>query len=340
MVNDNLEQHVMPEENDTPQQSIDLIPIARLLRSKIKRISLIVVCTSLFAIGFSYVLQESFISSTILLPETDKGKLSSLGGLSDLASLAGVNIGGSNGSLVKLYPTIVKSEAILNPVIYKKYQTKEFPNPVNLIEYWEIEEKTPERSYEVALKNLSTDLNVSMDNKTSVLSLSIEMPEAQIAADILNATTEQLDAFVRNKRTTSAVEQRRFVESRLDEVKKDLTASENKLKEFREQNRQVFSPQLLLEQERLIRDVQINAAIYTELRKQYEIVKIEEVKNIPVINILDPARPAAKKAKPKRAVIVISFFLLSIVGSVGYYVIDHLYGVKIKSLYDRFRNVD
>ena len=82
-------------------------------------------------------------------------------------------------------------------------------------------------------------------------------------------------------------------------MKQDLTKAENRLKEFREKNRQVLSPQLLLEQERLIRDVQINATIYTELRKQFELVKIEEVKNIPIINIMDTARAPAKKELKK-----------------------------------------
>ena len=54
-------------------------------------------------------------------------------------------------------------------------------------------------------------------------------------------------------------------------MKEDLTKAENRLKEFREKNRQVLSPQLLLEQERLIRDVQINATIYIELAEALEI---------------------------------------------------------------------
>ena len=37
-------------------------------------------------------------------------------------------------------------------------------------------------------------------------------------------------------------QQREFIEMRLEEVKRDLTSSENKLKEFRERNRQVFAP--------------------------------------------------------------------------------------------------
>jgi len=100
------------------------------------------------------------------------------------------------------------------------------------------------------------------------------------------------------------------------------------------------SPQMLLEQERLIREVTINSTIYTELKKcrcpnpaiernlplfgfrlvqrdsgrrnweagQQEIVKIEEIKNIPIINVMDDGRAAAKKEKPKRSTIALVIF--------------------------------
>ena len=122
-------------------------------------------------------------------------------------------------------------------------------------------------------------------------------------------------------------------------MKQDLTKAENRLKEFREKNRQVLSPQLLLEQERLIRDVQINATIYTELRKQFELVKIEEVKNIPIINIMDTARAPAKKDKPKRAIIVLSVFFLSFFSSVGYTIVKHQYGGQISFIVDKMKSL-
>ena len=122
-------------------------------------------------------------------------------------------------------------------------------------------------------------------------------------------------------------------------MKQDLTKSENALKEFREKNRQVLSPQLLLEQERLIRDVQINATIYTELRKQFELVKIEEVKNIPVINVMDSARAPAKKDKPKRAIIVLSVFFLSFLGAVGYSIVKQQFGDQISFIVDKMKSL-
>lgn len=323
-------------ESVNEENAIDIFELLGAVWVKRKLIILIIGISTLMSIGISLILQESFLATTVILPETDKSKLSSLGGLSDLASLAGVNVGG-DGSLVKLYPTILKSEAVLKNVINNKYQTREFSKLVNLIEYWEIDAKTPELQYEIALKYLREELQVSMDNKTSVITMTISMPEPQFAADILNRVASELDQFIRNKRTTGAGEQRKFVEGRLIEVKQDLTNSENSLKEFREKNRQVLSPQLLLEQERLIRDVQINATIYTELRKQFEIAKIEEVKNVPVINIMDPARAPAKRDEPKRTVIVLTVFFLSILGSVGYIFIERQYSERLTVLMNKVR---
>ena len=140
----------------------------------------------------------------------------------------------------------------------------------------------------------------------------------------------ELDKFIRTKKKTNASEQRKFIEGRLSEVKSDLEQSENRLKDFRETNRIIASsPQLILEQERLLREVQINTTLYTELKKQYEIIKIEEIKNIPLISVMDYARPAAKKDKPKRSIIVLTSLLLSFLGSACYVFVREEYGKQI-----------
>ncbi len=330
--------HTHIESQEDNQTSIDIIAILQSLWKKKKFIGIVVASATVLSIGISLILPQSFKSTAILLPESEKSKLGSLGGLSDLAALAGVNVGGGDGSLTKLYPTIIKSEVILSSVIYKHYQTKEFSQPVNLIQYWEIKDKTPELEYETALKSLKEQLEVSADNKTQVTTLAIETPEPQLSSDIINTVIDELDKYIRTKRTTNAGNQRKFIEGRLEEVKSDLTKSENNLKEFREKNRIVIgSPQLLLEQERLLREAQMNAAIYTELKKQFEIAKIEEVKNIPVINVMDAARPAAKKEKPKRGIIVLSTFFISFIIVCGYIFVKEQYQKLIVEFINKFR---
>ena len=172
-----------------------------------KLIGIITATVAVLSVIISLLLPEYFRSTATLLPEADKGKLAALGGLSDLATIAGITIPGE-ASLAKLYPVIVKSEAILTPVILARRQTKKFEKPVNLIEFWKIDEKTREREYETALKELRDELEVTFDNKTSIVTISLLTTEPQLSAEIVNHITNELDQFIRTKRTTNATERR------------------------------------------------------------------------------------------------------------------------------------
>jgi uncharacterized protein involved in exopolysaccharide biosynthesis len=130
----------------------------------------------------------------------------------------------------------------------------------------------------------------------------------------------ELDDFQRNFRKTNASAQRKFLEGRLDEVKQDLNKSEDNLKDFQEKNRRVEqSPQLMLEQGRLQRAIDLNSALFIELEKQYELAKLDEIRNTPVVQVLDPARTPAEKSSPKRALIAILAALASLIFVPMYY---------------------
>jgi tyrosine-protein kinase Etk/Wzc len=326
---------------DGSKSRFDWMEILSLLWQSRKFIGIVIGAVTVLAVVISLILPESFKSTAVLLPDTDKSKLASAGGsLSSLAAIAGVNINGEV-SIVRLYPTILKSESVLKTVIYSKYQTKKYSDSVNLIQYWDIKEKNPERDYEVALLNLQTRMDVALDLKTAVLTMSIETEEPQLSADILNITISVADRFIRTQRNTSASEQRKWIEARLVEVKADLSKAENVLKEFREKNRMVSgSPQLLLDQERLLREVQINSTMYVELKRQYELAKIEEIRTTPIINVLDYGRAAAKKERPKRAIIVLVSMMLAFVVSGSYRVIEQAYGRTITEWYKRLRSLN
>ena len=158
-------------EQQQSKMNFDVMKFLAILWSQKKIIGIVTGCITVAAVIISLLLPESFKSTATILPDTDKSKLSSLGGLSDLAAMAGVSSG--DVSIVKLYPTIIKSESVLKNVLYKKYKTNAFADSLDLIQYWKIKEKTPDRSYETGLKNLQEDLNVSSDIKLNVVALEI-----------------------------------------------------------------------------------------------------------------------------------------------------------------------
>jgi uncharacterized protein involved in exopolysaccharide biosynthesis len=64
--------------------------------------------------------------------------------------------------------------------------------------------------------------------------------------------------------------------------------------------------------------VETNSAVYVELRRQMELAKIDEVKNIQVVQVLDTAHPPVKKSKPRRTVIVLGAMMATFLGAVGW----------------------
>jgi uncharacterized protein involved in exopolysaccharide biosynthesis len=91
------------------------------------------------------------------------------------------------------------------------------------------------------------------------------------------------------------------VETRVRDVRAELRTAEEDLKAFREKNRRLLdSPQLLMEQERYVREVQVKSTILVELIKQFELAKIEEIRNIAMVNVLDMARPPVHRERPRR----------------------------------------
>ncbi|MEO0093542.1 MAG: GNVR domain-containing protein [candidate division WOR-3 bacterium] len=75
-------------------------------------------------------------------------------------------------------------------------------------------------------------------------------------------------------------------------------------------------PQLSLELARLTRNFKVQEAIYELLTQSYEQAKLLELRDTPTVQILDVAAPPEKKSWPKRSLIVIFAFVLSLAVSV------------------------
>jgi uncharacterized protein involved in exopolysaccharide biosynthesis len=322
----------MPEHIDEKHQEVTFREFFLPVWAERKRIALIAIVIAVVTLGVNFLLQPYFKSTATILPETDKSKMGSLSQFAGLASLAGVNVNG--GDVARLYPVMLTSEAVLRDVILRKYATERFRDSVNLIRYFEIDEETPAKSYDKALKRVGDLMTVGIDSKTSVVTVSVEMPEPKLSADVLNAILGELDRLLREKGMSSASEQRKWIESRLVQVDGELRSAEERLKDFREKNRRITdSPQLLLEQDRLMREVTVKGTIVIELRKQMELARIDEVKQVSTINVLDEGRAPVKKERPHRGTNAAIAFLLALACASGYVGGKAIYGGKVAAYF-------
>jgi capsule polysaccharide export protein KpsE/RkpR len=65
----------------------------------------------------------------------------------------------------------------------------------------------------------------------------------------------------------------------------------------------------------LYRQVKVKETVYDLLTEQYELARIEEVKSIPSVRVIDPPSWPEKKSFPPRLLIMLVFTLLSVFGS-------------------------
>lgn len=322
--------------NNLTEKPVDYVEIISEVWKKKYFILKTVLIVTFVTIGLSLLVSNKYRVAAVVLPDNESSKLGNLGGLADIASMAGVSVGGGGKSWMELYPQIMVSEAVLKNVIYTKYKSEKFKDSVNIIEYFELDDKNYQKNYDRAFEALNKNMEIILDKKTKVLTVSIVSDEPQLAANIINTALKRLDDFIRTKRISSASERRKWVDQRLADVKIDLSHAENSLKEFRERNRMVAgSPQLLLEQQRLMRDVEINSTIFVELKKQLELAKIDEINTMPIINILDAARETTIKESPKRGTYVLLMVVISLIISAGYVILQYLYSDIINSVREK-----
>ncbi|MDP2364113.1 MAG: Wzz/FepE/Etk N-terminal domain-containing protein [Ignavibacteria bacterium] len=292
-------------------------PFAKRLWANRKQLGFFNFVILVITIAYLLFLTKPFYESTItILPEYGSKSSSMLSQLSGLASIAGVKVGET--APTEIYQNLIFSESVLQNVIYAKYKTDKFSNSVDLIKYFELDKSDDNsdigkrKEFLQLYKMLQTNIiSTDVDRMTRILNVKVTMPEAKLSSDVANKIVESLDLYIRTQRKSYATEQSYYIAKRTAQIKDSLVNAENALKIFREQNRITSqSPNLLLEQGRLMRNMEILQTVFIELTKQLEIAKIDEIKDAPVVNVKEFTKNPVIKAGPRRAssLITIMFF--------------------------------
>jgi uncharacterized protein involved in exopolysaccharide biosynthesis len=130
-----------------------------------------------------------------------------------------------------------------------------------------------------------------------------------------------LNEFNLQQRQSRALVERRFVESRRAEAEATLREAEASLRQFLERNRTYqSSPELRFEAGRLESAVELQRDVYTALNQAYEQARIEEVRNSPVVTVVQQPEGTAVPARALKVKLVlgaVAGFLLGLTLSFG-----------------------
>lgn len=240
---------------------------------------------ALLAIGGSLLMPNIYTATARILPPQQSQSSASalLNQLGGLAGMAGGSLGIKNPN--DLYVAMLKSRSIMEKI------AKRF----DLQKVYEQETMTD------TLTELGGSVTIN-SGKDGVIGVEVSDKDPQLASNIANAFIEELNKLMQNYSLTDASQKRTFFEQQLRQSKDKLTDAEQVLDK---------TPITSLGYLDAIRNLKYQEAVWEILAKQFEMSKMDEAKDFPLIQVLDKAVPPEKKSKPKRGLIVIMATLVA-----------------------------
>lgn len=239
--------------------------------------------------GLSYTSKASFI------PQQANGSQS---GLQGLAGQLGISVGGGGSSPESplFYSELLKSPVILRKIAQDSFAVDEVRGPrQSFLDLMRVAGGTPNARIDRGVDLLLRMMSVELGRETGVVSVAVTSAWPSISAKIANAAIDGINNFNLNTRRTQASDEREFTEARLGEARLRLRVAEDRLEDFLKGNREVLnSPQLTFQRDRLQRSVALEQEIVQSLAKSYEETRIREVRDLPVITVIERGLPPTK----------------------------------------------
>ena len=317
------EQQYPPQPPQQPQYYYeeDTISLSDILLVLAKQLKLLIITPLVFGVITAFyvlfMVGPTYVSSAKIMSSSGGSSTSQLQGL---AAQFGVAVPGGSEGAQWVYPEIVKSRTLAKSVLKRKFDTNEYGPQKSLLQILTYGDEEPTVSIDTLEIHGANALigMIEIERQGSFYNLSVSTFEPQFAADLCAVLIEELDRHQREYKTEKVKETRLFIEGRIIDIQKELESAEENLKVFRDRNRQIGqSPALLLEQQRLTRETSVLTGVFTTLKQQLEMTKIEEVKESTLIQVLDPPIAPFHRDSPNRRLSV----LLSLILGFGFAVV-------------------
>ena len=303
----------------------DEIDIRELILVLFRNWIIIVAATVVIAVGvaiYANTLPDQYTTRTTAVSGGGGGGNQMAG----LAALAGINIpagGGGGVNLMNYVDLLVQNTAFNQSIIEQEWvirrlQTKQerkdrapfVYDTMTLAQFWGFSEPdttAPDWQHRWNMAQINTlrsgknrFISIDTDPRKGTLEITTRFENPSLSYAVHQFLIEYLMEVIQEDRLNRGKESRMFIEERVAETRDNLHRAEARLVNFRERNLTVQSPTVILEGERLGREVALQAGLYAELVRQLEIARIDERRESPAFEIIKEADFPLGPSEPNR----------------------------------------
>jgi uncharacterized protein involved in exopolysaccharide biosynthesis len=232
-------------------------------------------------------------TASFLAQAADQGNA---GGLAAAASQLGIRVPTSGpGWSPALYAQIARSRSVLGPIAADTFTVPEAGNgPIRTIDLLKVKGKDEATRLALGAQQLTRMVQTSEVKPLGTVSVTVTTPWPSFSMALADRVLQRLNAFNVETRRSQATSEREFVDQQVSAAEKALRGAENRMQEFLQNNRAISAPHLQFDRDRLQREVTMAQSVYTTLLQSREEARIREVRDTPVITVLEEPRVPLK----------------------------------------------
>lgn len=329
------------ETKKTLLKEADLLKMVGRIVERWKFVLVVTLCFAVFGVIIALGTVKEYTAEVVVAPETSGSSFSG-SGLNSLASMVGVDFGSTTGGdaiYPMLYPDIVNSLPFLTSLFdvrvenmdgtcdttyyayYTHYRTrtwldniKSLPGKAKSLAFGlfssspavplvpDFDPYNLSKQQMKLVKNLNSAIDIFVDKKTDVITLSFTERDSRVAAAMADTIMNRLQQEVTQYRTKKAMDDCRYIEKMYLESKDSLDVAQQRYADFVSSNRNVVNEYVIIEKEKLEADKELKTALHTQWAQQLMLARAKVQENTPVFVTLKPASIPAEASSMGRMV--------------------------------------
>ena len=336
------------------EQEIDFLELAQKVWAERKLVIKVCAIAAVVGVVVAFSIPKEYTASMKLAPETTgKTPGGGMGALAAMAGINLGSNAGPDALSPDLYPDIVSSTPFLTGLFDVNITTQDGSVKTSLYEYmkehqrspwwgsvlsapfkalgWgmslfrDTEEDAPAGSkidpFKLTPKQagivnaLSSRISVSVDKKTGVTTLSVQMQDPVISAALTDTVMHRLQDYITDYRTNKARHDLAFTEKLYKEAKENYYTAQQRYARNVDGNLDVILQSYRSEQERLQNEMTLAYGVYNQLAQQLQMAKAKVQEITPVYTVVQPATVPLRPEKPNKMAILVGFVFLAVAGS-------------------------
>lgn len=274
-----------------PDAILTALDVLRLALRKRRLLLVAPMFVAAVVVGIGLLADRQWVSQATFVAQSPGGGSSRLAGL---AAQFGVNVPNAQaGQSPDFYADVLRGDGMMRQLLGGRYSTAD-GQPIELSAHLVPGVADTAQRGELALRQLRTMVSASVGIKTGLVRLAVRLDDPELARQVAARALKELNRLNVMAQQSQASQERVFTDARLSMARGELRVAEDRLEEFLRSNR-VFSgaPQLVLQEDRLRREVNLRQQVVSGLAQGLEQARLEESRNLPVITVVEaPVRPA------------------------------------------------